>query len=120
MHPDVDFRRHAIVALNSSAPRKRLLRIPMGRESQATTVVGVVSSEPACHSFSPEMVVERAGSQAVGLTMGRFAVLATEVDDDVPATQSVQTSKVHEPEEVYLADGDTDTIISEETHDLDV
>ena len=45
-NPDVDFRRHA-----GSAPRKRL-RNRMGKESQATTVVGVESSEPTCHSFT--------------------------------------------------------------------
>ena len=68
------------------------------------------------------MAVEPAGSQAVGLSLGRFAVLAAEVDDDVSATvvaPSVQAVEVNEPEEVSLADGDTDTVISE-SHDLNV
>ena len=94
----------------------------MGRASQATTVVGVESSEVTNQSSSPEVAVEPAGSQAVGLSLGRFAVLAAEVDDDVSATvvaPSVQAVKVNEPEEVSLADGDTDTVISE-SHDLNV
>ena len=76
----------------STAPRKRL-RIRMGRESQATTVVGVESSDrhPASPidplgSASPEVRVERIGSQVVANTMGRVAMLATNVDDDLPTT----------------------------------
>ena len=112
-HPDVAFSRHAVVTSNSSAPRKRL-RIRMGRASQATAIVGVESSQ----SSSPEVVVEPAGSQAVGLSLGRFAVLAAEVDDDVSATvvaPSVQAVEVNEPEEVSIAD----TVISE-SPDLNV
>ena len=37
-------------------------------------------------SVSPQVHVERAGSQAVGFTVGRFAVFAAEVEDDAPAT----------------------------------
>ena len=33
---------------------------------------------------------------------------------------SVQAREVHEPEEVSPADRDTDTVISEEAHELDV
>ena len=57
------------------------------------------------------------------LRMGReSAVLAAaEVDDEAPATvpgPSGQAREVHEPEEVFLAEGDTDTVMSEEARDL--
>ena len=78
--PDVGF----------TAPRKKL-RIRKVRESQASTVVAVESSEPSLcpvprmpsvDSVSPQVQVERAGSQVTGFAMGRFAVFATEVEDD--------------------------------------
>ena len=37
---------------------------------------------PSADSVSPQVQVERAGSQVVGFTMGRFTVVATEVEDD--------------------------------------
>ena len=65
----------------------------MGRESQATTIVGVESSD--CHPASrvdalgcssPEVRVERIGSQVVANTMGRVAMLGADVDNDLPTT----------------------------------
>ena len=73
-----------------AAPRKKL-RIRKVRESQASTVVAVEPSEPSpcpvprmpsVDSVSPQVQVERAGSQVAGFAMGRFAVFATEVEDD--------------------------------------
>ena len=74
-----------------SAPQKKL-RIRQVRESQAGTVVAVESSEPSLcpvprmpsmvDSVSPQVQVEPAGSQVAGFPMGRFAVVAAEVEDD--------------------------------------
>ena len=73
-----------------AAPRKKL-RIRKVRESQASRVVAVESSEPSLcpvprmpsvDSVSPQVQVEWAGSQVAGFAMGRFAVFATEVEDD--------------------------------------
>ena len=107
----------------SAAPRKRL-SIRMGRESQATTVVGVESSDrhPASPvdplgSANPEVIVERIGSQVVANTMGRVAMLATNVDDDLPATVAAFNGShrnEHAPAEVFLADGDTESAMSED------
>ena len=78
--PDVGF----------AAPRKKL-RIRRGRESQASTVVAVQSSEPSSavprtpnvvDNVSPQVQVEPAGSQVAGLAVGRFAALAAGVEDD--------------------------------------
>ena len=74
-----------------SAPRKKL-RLRQVRESQASTVVAVESSEPSLcpvprmpsmvDSVSPQVQVEPAGSQVAGFAMGRFAVFAAEAEDD--------------------------------------
>ena len=74
-----------------SAPRKKL-RIRQVRESQASRVVAVESSEPSLYpvprmpnnvdSVSPQVQVEPAGSQVVGFAMGRFAAFAAEAEDD--------------------------------------
>ena len=80
----------------------------MGRESQATTVVGVESSDHHLASpfgTSPEVRVERIGSQVVANTMGRVAMLASNVDDG---------SLRDAPVEVFMADGDTESARSED------
>ena len=92
------------------------LRIRLGRESQATTVVGVESSDhhvassiDPLGSASQEVRVERIGSQVVANTMGRVAMVATTVDDDLPTTVAAFSGSLRDaPVEVFLADGDTE------------
>ena len=82
-----------VLDVGFAAPRKKL-RI-------RSAVVAVESSEPSLcpvprmpsvDSVSPQVQVERAGSQVDGFAMGRFAVFATEVEDD-----GVRVEGVHLP-----------------------
>ena len=64
----------------------------------------------------PSSVVRMVGSQVVANTMGRAAMLATNVDDDLPTTVAVFNGSFrdeHAPAEVFLADGDTESAMSE-------